>query len=34
MHGGQGADAAQRFAKLNPAEQAQLIAFLKTLRVP
>jgi CxxC motif-containing protein (DUF1111 family) len=34
LHGGQGADAAHRFAKLNPAEQAQVIAFLKTLRAP
>jgi CxxC motif-containing protein (DUF1111 family) len=34
LHGGQAANAAQRFARLNPAEQVQLIAFLKTLRVP
>jgi CxxC motif-containing protein (DUF1111 family) len=34
LHGGQGADSARRFAKLSPAEQAQLIAFLKTLRAP
>src|SRR5262249_10270635 len=34
LHGGQGADAAQRFAKLGPAGQAPLIAFLKTLRAP
>jgi CxxC motif-containing protein (DUF1111 family) len=34
LHGGQGADSARRFARLSPAEQAQLIAFLKTLRAP
>ena len=34
LHGGQGADASQRFAQSSPAEQAQLIAFLKTLRAP
>ncbi|HEV3079364.1 MAG TPA: di-heme oxidoredictase family protein [Gemmataceae bacterium] len=34
LHGGQGADAAQRFGKLNRAEQAQLVVFLKTLRAP
>ena len=34
LHGGQGAQAAGRYAKLSPAEQAQLIAFLKTLRAP
>ena len=34
FHGGQGANAAQRFARLNPAEQIQLIAFLRTLRAP
>jgi CxxC motif-containing protein (DUF1111 family) len=34
LHGGQAANAAQRFAKLNPAEQGQLLAFLKTLRAP
>jgi CxxC motif-containing protein (DUF1111 family) len=34
LHGGQAANAAQRFARLNPAEQVQLIAFLKTLRAP
>jgi CxxC motif-containing protein (DUF1111 family) len=34
MHGGQAAAAAQRFAELNPAEKAELNAFLKTLRAP
>jgi CxxC motif-containing protein (DUF1111 family) len=34
LHGGQGALSAQRFAKLKPEEQVQLIAFLKTLRAP
>ena len=32
--GGQGADAAGRYAKLSPTDQARLIAFLKTLRAP
>ena len=34
LHGGQGADAAQRFAKLRGYQQAHLVAFLKTLRAP
>jgi CxxC motif-containing protein (DUF1111 family) len=34
MHGGQGKRAATNFAALKPDEQAQLIAFLKTLRAP
>jgi CxxC motif-containing protein (DUF1111 family) len=34
MHGGQGSRAAQQFARLNAAEQAQLIAFLRTMRAP
>jgi CxxC motif-containing protein (DUF1111 family) len=34
LHGGQGANAAQRFARLKPAKQIQLIAFLRTLRAP
>jgi CxxC motif-containing protein (DUF1111 family) len=34
LHGGQGADAARRFARLSAAEQVQLVAFLKTLRAP
>jgi CxxC motif-containing protein (DUF1111 family) len=34
LHGGQGARAASRFAALGKAEQAQVIAFLKTLRAP
>jgi CxxC motif-containing protein (DUF1111 family) len=34
LHGGQGAKSAARFAKLSPAEQKQVIAFLKTLRAP
>ena len=34
FHGGQAANAAQRYAKLKPAEQVQLIAFLGTLRAP
>ncbi len=33
-HGGQGARSAQRFARLNPGEQEELLAFLKTLRAP
>jgi CxxC motif-containing protein (DUF1111 family) len=34
LHGGQGARAAQRFVQLRAPEQAQLVAFLKTLRAP
>ena len=34
LHSGQGGRAARRFAELKPAEQEQLIAFLKTLRAP
>jgi CxxC motif-containing protein (DUF1111 family) len=34
LHGGQGRTAAARFAQLGAAEQAQLIAFLRTLRAP
>ncbi len=34
VHGGQGARAARNFATLNPVQQGQLIAFLKTLRAP
>jgi CxxC motif-containing protein (DUF1111 family) len=34
MHGGQGSRAAARFGRLGAGEQAQLIAFLKTLRAP
>jgi CxxC motif-containing protein (DUF1111 family) len=38
LHGGcsagQGVPAAQRYAKLSPREQTQLVAFLKTLRAP
>jgi CxxC motif-containing protein (DUF1111 family) len=34
LHGGQAARSAQRFASLTPPEQAQLIAFLKTLKAP
>jgi CxxC motif-containing protein (DUF1111 family) len=34
LHGGQGADAARRFAGLGGPRQAQLVAFLKTLRAP
>jgi CxxC motif-containing protein (DUF1111 family) len=34
MHGGQGARAASNFRALSTREQAQLIAFLKTLRAP
>jgi CxxC motif-containing protein (DUF1111 family) len=34
MHGGQGQRAAKNFAALQQNEQAQLIAFLKTLRAP
>jgi CxxC motif-containing protein (DUF1111 family) len=32
LHTGQGAASAKRFAKLSPAEQDQVIGFLKTLR--
>jgi CxxC motif-containing protein (DUF1111 family) len=34
LHGGQGKRAAQRFERLAAADQARLIAFLKTLRAP
>jgi CxxC motif-containing protein (DUF1111 family) len=34
LHGGQGTRSASRFSTLRPAEQNQLIAFLKTLRAP
>jgi CxxC motif-containing protein (DUF1111 family) len=34
LHGGQGADAAERFAGLDAAQQGELVAFLKTLRAP
>lgn len=34
LHGGQGAGAAERYARLPRAEQVQLIAFLQTLRAP
>jgi CxxC motif-containing protein (DUF1111 family) len=34
LHGGQGTRAAQNFARLKSPQQAQLIAFLKTLRAP
>jgi CxxC motif-containing protein (DUF1111 family) len=34
MHGGQGLRAARNFAALQQNEQAQLVAFLKTLRAP
>jgi CxxC motif-containing protein (DUF1111 family) len=34
MHAGQGTRSARRFARLSQAEQAQLVAFLKTLRAP
>jgi CxxC motif-containing protein (DUF1111 family) len=34
LHGGQGRRAAQRFVKLSAADQARLVAFLKTLRAP
>jgi CxxC motif-containing protein (DUF1111 family) len=34
LHGGQGADAARRYAKLSQAETVQLLAFLKSLRAP
>jgi CxxC motif-containing protein (DUF1111 family) len=34
LHGGQGARSAQHFQKLSQAQQAQLVAFLKTLRAP
>ncbi len=33
-HTGQGASSAARFNRLNPTEQRQLVAFLKTLRAP
>jgi CxxC motif-containing protein (DUF1111 family) len=34
LHGGQGLRSAERFRKLVPAEQAQLMAFLATLQAP
>jgi CxxC motif-containing protein (DUF1111 family) len=34
LHGGQGGRAARRFAELAPAGQAQVLAFLQTLRAP
>ncbi len=34
LHGGQGERSARNFARLSTAEQAQLIAFLRTLRAP
>jgi CxxC motif-containing protein (DUF1111 family) len=34
MHDGQGKRSKEKFAKLSRGEQAQLIAFLKTLRAP
>jgi len=34
MHGGEAAHSAKNFANLGPKKQAQLIAFLKTLRAP
>ena len=34
LHAGQAASSAARFARLSTAQQAQLIAFLKTLRAP
>jgi CxxC motif-containing protein (DUF1111 family) len=34
LHGGQGKEAASRFAQASQAEQQQLVAFLKTLRAP
>jgi CxxC motif-containing protein (DUF1111 family) len=34
LHGGQGARAARNFASLAAADQARLVAFLKTLRAP
>ena len=34
LHGGQGKRAAARFQALDPREQVQLVAFLKTLRAP
>jgi CxxC motif-containing protein (DUF1111 family) len=34
LHAGQGERAAERFARLKPNQQAQLLAFLKTLRAP
>jgi CxxC motif-containing protein (DUF1111 family) len=34
LHGGQGGDAASRFARLPGDDQARLVAFLKTLRAP
>jgi CxxC motif-containing protein (DUF1111 family) len=34
LHGGQGAAAAKRYTRLHPAEQLQLVTFLKTLHAP
>jgi CxxC motif-containing protein (DUF1111 family) len=34
LHGGQAARSSKRFAKLSEREQAQVVAFLKTLRAP
>jgi CxxC motif-containing protein (DUF1111 family) len=34
LHGGQAARSAKKFQELSPPEQAQLVAFLKTLRAP
>jgi CxxC motif-containing protein (DUF1111 family) len=34
LHGGQAARSARRFQELAPADQARLVAFLKTLRAP
>jgi CxxC motif-containing protein (DUF1111 family) len=34
LHGGQGAASAKRYTRLHPAQQVQLVAFLKTLRAP
>jgi CxxC motif-containing protein (DUF1111 family) len=34
LHGGTAGDTAERFSKLRPAEQEQLLAFLGTLRAP
>jgi hypothetical protein len=33
-HGGQAATSVQRFNRLNPGRQQQLVAFLKSLRAP
>jgi CxxC motif-containing protein (DUF1111 family) len=34
LHGGQGAKAAENFEQLSPNQQAQVVAFLQTLRAP